>query len=78
MAGDRDDREARDQRSGDYRMARIGAASALTAVVVVLLVADVLTGDDYDVDPVVLVSLLGTILTLLGIEALDVVRRARG
>jgi hypothetical protein len=62
-----------DRRSGDYQAARIGASTALTAVVVVLLVADVVT-TGYDVDPVVLVSLLGAIATLLGIEAVDVIR----
>jgi hypothetical protein len=73
MAHDPDDDSA-DRRSGDFRAARIGAASALTGVVVILLVADVVTGPDYDVNPMVLVSLLGTVMTLLGIEALNLVR----
>lgn len=67
---------ANDQRNGDYGAARVGAATALTAVVVVILVSDILVSG-YHVDPVVLVSLLGTIATLLGIEAVDVIRGRR-
>jgi hypothetical protein len=55
------------QRSGDYRAARIGAAAALVLVVVILATADVLS-PDYDLDPVVLMAILGTIGALLGIE----------
>lgn len=60
-------------RAADYRAARIGAAAALTGVLVVLLVIDALT-PDYDISPLVLIPVLGTILTLLGIEALGIVR----
>jgi hypothetical protein len=63
-------------RGGDYRAARIGAASALTGVVVLLLVLDALL-PQYDLDPVQLVSILGTIAALLGIEAVDVIRGRR-
>lgn len=56
------------RRSGDYRAARIGAASALVLVVVVLAIADVFAGPEYDLNPVVLMSVLGTMATLLGIE----------
>lgn len=64
-----------DRRGGDYRSARIGAASALTAVTVALLVLDVVV-PGYDVDAVVLGLLLGAIGALLGVEALDMLRRA--
>lgn len=63
------------RRAGDYRQARVGAAGALTAVTVVLLVLDALL-PDYDVDPMVLGLLLGSIGALLGVDALDLVRRS--
>lgn len=65
-----------DERTGDYRAARIGAALALTAVVAIITLAEVVA-NGYHVDPVVLVALLGTIGALLGIEAIDTVRRLR-
>ena len=68
------DNDPSDRREGDFRAARIGAASALTVVVVVLLIADVVTGPAYEINPMVLVSLLGTIMTLLGIEAVSLIR----
>lgn len=71
MTGDHDP-----ARLGDYRAARIGAAGALTAVVVLLLVLDAIS-PTYEFSPVVLMPLLGTILTLLGIEALSFLRGAR-
>jgi small neutral amino acid transporter SnatA (MarC family) len=46
--------------------ARIGAAAALTLVLVVLLVLDVAV-PDYDISPGILLTLLG--LALLGLEA---------
>lgn len=58
-----------DGRRPDYRIARIAAAGALTLVVVVIVIVDVVPAADYDASPLVLVPLLGTILTLLGIEA---------
>jgi hypothetical protein len=61
-----------DRRTGDYRMARIGAAAALTGVVCVLLVLDALL-PDYDLDPVQLVVIVSAIVTLLGLEARDLV-----
>ena len=48
--------------------ARIGAAAALTIVLVVLLVLDVAV-PDYDISPGILLPLLGAILALLGLEA---------
>ena len=58
-----------DQRRADvYSSARIGAAAALTIVLVVLLVLDVAV-TDYDISPGILLPLLGAILALLGLEA---------
>ena len=58
-----------DQRRADvYSSARIGAAAALTIVLVVLLVLDVVV-PGYDVSPGTLLPLLGAILALLGLEA---------
>lgn len=59
-------------RHGDYRMARIGAALALTGVLVLMLLMDVLV-PDYDVDPAVLVVMVTAICTLLGVEFVDVI-----
>ena len=55
-------------RADVYSSARIGAAAALTIVLVVLLVLDV-TVSDYDIAPGILLPLLGAILALLGLEA---------
>ena len=58
-----------DRRRADvYSSARIGAAAALTIVLVVLLVLDVAV-PDYDISPGILRPLLGAILALLGLEA---------
>lgn len=58
-----------DQRRADVNSsARIGAAAALTLVLVVLLVLDVVA-PDYDISPGILLPLLGAILALLGLEA---------
>ena len=66
-----------DQRRADvYSSARIGAAAALTLVLVVLLVLDVLV-PDYDIGPGILLPLLGAILALLGLEASAVWRGVR-
>lgn len=54
-------------RGADYRVGRLAAAGALTVTVVFLLVNDALR-TDYQVDGVILTTLLGTIVTLLGIE----------
>ena len=56
------------RRADDYSSARIGAAAALTIVLVVLLVLDVAV-PDYDISPGILLPLLGAILALLGLEA---------
>ena len=62
-------RDDADQRRADvYSSARIGAAAALTLVLVVLLVLDVAV-PDYDISPGILLPLLGAILALLGLEA---------
>ena len=63
----RDDAPER-RRADVYSSARIGAAAALTIVLVVLLVLDVAV-PGYDISPEVLLPLLGAILALLGLEA---------
>ena len=63
--GDEAERRAR---ADVYSSARIGAAAALTIVLVVLLVLDVAV-PDYDISPGILLPLLGAILALLGLEA---------
>ena len=58
-----------DRRWADvYSSARIGAAAALTLVLVVLLVLDVAV-PDYDISPGILLPVLSAILALLGLEA---------
>ena len=59
-----------------YSSSRIGAAAALTVVLVVLLVLDVAI-PAYDISPGVLLPLLGAILALLGLEASAVWRGLR-
>ena len=69
MGNERGDDEAeRRTRADVYSSARIGAAAALTIVLVVLLVLDVAV-PDYDISPGILLPLLGAILALLGLEA---------
>lgn len=69
-----DDR--RPPRQGDYRAARIGAAIVLIVVVAVMLVTDPFV-TDHDADPVAIAICLGTALTLLGLEAGDIIRGGR-
>ena len=77
MGDDRGDDDAeRRARADVYSSARIGAAAALTIVLVVLLVLDVAV-PDYDVSPGTLLPLLGAILALLGLEASAVWRGVR-
>jgi len=57
----------RRRRGDDYRQARIGAAAALTGALVVLLFLDAII-PGYDVSPVTLAAMLGTVVALLGIE----------
>lgn len=66
--GDERDDAANRRRADVYSSARIGAAAALTLVLVVLLVLDVAV-PDYDINPGILLPLLGAILALLGLEA---------
>jgi hypothetical protein len=69
--------DAADRRRADvYSSARIGAAAALTIVLVVLLVLDVVV-PDYHVPPGILLPLLCGILALLGHEASAVWRGVR-
>ena len=66
MGDERGDDEAdRRTRADVYSSARIGAAAALTLVLVVLLVLDVAV-PGYDISPGILLPLLGA---LLGLEA---------
>lgn len=75
--GDERSDDAADRRRADvYSSARIGAAAALTLVLVVLLVLDVAV-PDYDISPGILLPLLGAILALLGLEASAVWRGVR-
>ena len=62
-----DDGNDRRRRGDDYRQARIGAAAALTGALVVLLFLDALI-PGYDVSPVTLAAILGTILALVGVQ----------
>jgi hypothetical protein len=68
MGDERRDDTPERRRADVYSSARIGAAAALTLVLVVLLVLDVAV-PGYDVSPAVLLPLLGAILALLGLEA---------
>ena len=71
-----DDDAERRARADVYSSARIGAAAALTIVLVVLLVLDVAVPDD-DISPGILQPLLRAILALLGLEASAVWRNVR-
>jgi len=73
---ERGDDAAGRRRADVYSSARIGAAAALTIVLVVLLVLDVVV-PDYDISPGILLPLLGAILALLGLEASAVWRGVR-
>ncbi len=69
MGNERDgDNAERRTRADVYSSARIGAAAALTIVLVVLLVLDVVV-PGYHVSPGILLPLLDAILALLGLEA---------
>ena len=74
--GDERDDAANRRRADVYSSARIGAAAALTLVLVVLLVLDVAV-PDHDINPGILLPLLGAILALLGLEASPVWRGVR-
>ena len=63
-------------RSGDYRMARIGAAVALTVVVVVTVLIDAIS-PDYNVDPSILAIMATAICTLLGVEFIQAIQEGR-
>ena len=74
MGDERRDDVADRRRADVYSSARIGAAAALTLVLVVLLDVAV---PDYDISPGILLPLLGAILALLGLEASAVWRGVR-
>lgn len=69
--------DSKTPRAADYRLARIGAATALVVVIAFLLVFDALS-PDYQASDVTLTALLGTVMTLLGIEALSLLGRRNG
>jgi hypothetical protein len=74
--GDERSDDAADQRRADvYSSARIGAAAALTIVLVVLLVLDVAV-PDYDISPGILLPLLGAILAVTAV-ILGLITRSR-
>jgi hypothetical protein len=67
-------RDDADQCRADvYSSPRIGAAAALTLVLIVLLVLDVAV-PDYDISPGVVRPLLDAICALLGLEASALLR----
>lgn len=71
---ERADAPAPRARSGDYRAARIAAALSLTGALVVLLVVDALSAE-YEASPLMATILGVVILTLLGLEARDLLRK---
>ena len=71
-----DDVPERRTRADVYSSARVGAATAFTLVLVVLLVLDVGV-PDYDIAPGILLPVLGAICSLLGLEAGTFVRRVK-
>jgi hypothetical protein len=68
MGDERREADLEHRRADVYSSARIGAAAALTLVLVILLILDVAV-PDYDISPGILLPLLGAILALLGLEA---------
>lgn len=60
-------------RQGDYRVARVGAAGALTVVVIFMLVVDAFSAT-YEVSPLILLPILGVIAGLLGVEVSNTLR----
>ena len=71
-----DDVPERRTRADVYSSARVGAATAFTLVLVVLLVLDVGV-PDYDIAPGILLPVLGAICALLGLEAGTFLRRVK-
>lgn len=59
-----------DGRGADYRLARLIVAAAFTLVILFILVNDVLRAD-YAPDAVIVGTLVGGIITLLGIELVN-------
>jgi hypothetical protein len=54
-------------RRDDYRAARIGAAAALVSVLIVVLILDAIV-PGYELSPVTIAALCGTIAALVGVE----------
>ncbi|HEY6012386.1 MAG TPA: hypothetical protein VIU37_00205 [Candidatus Limnocylindrales bacterium] len=61
-------------RRPDYRFARIVAAGSLTLVVSTMLIVDLIPAANYEVQPVVLVPILGFIAGLLGVEIRSILK----
>ncbi len=51
----------------DYAAARVGAALALTGVLVLILIADAVS-PEYEVSAIVVATILGAIAALVGVE----------
>jgi hypothetical protein len=66
--------EVAEARSGDYRVARISAATALTLVLGFIVVLDAFS-PTYQVSEIVVGALIAGVATLLGIEGLSAFRR---
>ena len=76
MGDERRDDAADHRRADDYSSARIGAAAALTFVLVVLLVLDVAV-PDYDISPGIFFPSWARSCALLGLEASAIWRGVR-
>jgi hypothetical protein len=63
-------------RRSDYTLARISAALALIAVVVVMGIGDVVR-PEYHPDAIIVTSILGAAAAMLGVEIIDFVSRQR-
>lgn len=61
-------------RREDYRLARILAATVIVVTIPLLLILDA-AAPDYELHPVVLVSLITTLFGLLGLFSRDMLRR---
>lgn len=63
----------RRSRDGDYRAARIAAALALVAAILLMITVDALS-TEYEASPVLITILVAGILALVGLEAHDILR----
>lgn len=67
-------RQAARERASDFHVARVASAMVLTGLIVVLAVRDAFS-IDYALDLQTLVTMLVTVLGLLGLEARDILRK---